>query len=164
MTDILDGRFWWQIPSFKMLPLIGAEVENETKDCLYLRGEVSRFDVAENEYIWKHMKHIWNKEIAEEDGQTWGEAAWTWLQSWCGRAGSAGSKSTCTKRFTFIKYCPSCMCCMVACVVGSDETGQGLLPRIILEGDIRLLWKHVPGVELDVEGPSADDSGKVCKE
>ena len=43
------------------------------------------------------------------------------------------------------------MCCMVACVVGSDETGQGLLSRIILEGDIRLLWKHVPGVELDVE-------------
>ena len=39
-----------------MLPLVGAKVENETKDCLYLWGEVGRFDVAESEYIWKHMK------------------------------------------------------------------------------------------------------------
>ena len=39
-----------------MLPLVGAKVENETKDCLYLWGEVGRFDVAESDHIWKHMK------------------------------------------------------------------------------------------------------------
>ena len=39
------------LPSFKMLPLVGAKVENETKDCLYLGGEEGRFDVAERESI-----------------------------------------------------------------------------------------------------------------
>ena len=45
-----NGQGEW-LPSFKMLPMVGAEVENETKDSLYLRCEVRSFDVAESETI-----------------------------------------------------------------------------------------------------------------
>ena len=34
-----------------MVPLVGAKVENKTKDSLYLRCEVGRFDVAESEFV-----------------------------------------------------------------------------------------------------------------
>ena len=40
-----------------MVPLVGAEVENETKDSLYLRCEVGCFDVAESEFVWLLKTH-----------------------------------------------------------------------------------------------------------
>ena len=51
-----NGQGEWLLPSFKMLPLIVAKMEDEAKHSLYLWGEVGRLDVAGNQSIETLLK------------------------------------------------------------------------------------------------------------
>ena len=62
-----NGQGEWLLPSFKMLPLICAKMEDEAKHSLYLWGEVGRLDVAGNQSVetQKLKKNLmWHDDMA----------------------------------------------------------------------------------------------------
>ena len=122
------------------------------------------------ENTWNDVQNIWSKEMG--DGWTWGGGAWTWLQSWCGRAGSAESKSTCTKCWPVFVYIYILSSLFLTWWVGSKSTCTNkrlnlyqILSILLWEvmelvichlstmggKVIRWLWKHLPRVKLGLE-------------